>query len=777
MVQDQKSLASEGRRCSPGRKMRPRGTSTLESASFVDVEKEALRARHNDFERRQAEQERALDDLRRRVVELEGRTASVAESTLEGATHAEGGMAFEQGHQLCQTVWDAILLVGLPDAGPFGSLSIVAGFFVNLAVQSLLCLVVFHNFITVEFPTLDEVRRWRFSTAHDVMWADSITGSSLASRVCGGDDSLIVSSRQKGLVAEISNYTGNLKTLDAFFDLPQGALLCGLAIFIWYLIVMSEFQDAVHFMFGVVESWRRNRKTGARESRVHQDTHGGKTMEVGSFRLIAMGAVIVVRVVLCNVLFFVGLDWLLSTTSVTDIILNAASLSFILDVDEHVFATMVNRRAKSLLSKLQPLPRLVTCRCQMRCVPLTFPITVWLSLVAMLVFLVTRLRANVDNMSDLSYYLCEGNLDFVAVTIEPGGIVMVSESDAYSNTFAADFGIMAMREAVWSDDLSNVNFSIPTPSTFWFDTFSTIGMAEYGELQVGCRDFVNPNPFTRSLAFRLNLSDTWTCPDAKQNCSASDQNLLRLMCPWTCGCGHPQSGLYVQRALLGCPMTICRSSTEYKVASSEISCTTPSAEELQGNSNWTALLENIKTFSDDVGAELATIATFLSEYGCAALEMGFRPILCRSNPFWASFSMWCPVECGCRAPPSSNTEAFFEEPCPAQCDSWRTRFQKSLETVACADGTASDFGSNTTAAAFLNLHYEVYGTFSSNEHLPHVGLQLHGCEGVNLTWCGLPWMMRALCPIRCGCLDMPNQVGCPSSCVSSDVASDIPEIT
>lgn len=765
-VLNDKPVPSEKRSRSCGRNWRPLADSREQWTSFEDVTWKALCARHDTLEYRQIQQEGAMDDLRAHVVELEKRIARGASATPTDSMTAEAETTSEVGHHLCANVWDSALIVGLPDAGLLGSLSMMGAFLVNLVLQFLLCLVVYADFTdNSSFPSLDEVQRWRYSTAHEVTWADSVTGSSLASRVCNGDKALAVSSGQGTLIDEIGKYAGGLDTWFLVLDVPQGALLCGVAVVVWYLIVMMEAQDAVHFMFGVFVSWKRGRQTGAQSSNVRQDSDGAKFMEVGSARLSAMVAVVALRLSVCVLLFFVGQQWLLDTTSVEDIILNAAALSFILEVDECVFQTMVTRKAKAMLGGLQPLPRLVMSRFRIGGNSITFPLAVWLCLVVLLGSLVPSLTQNVENMTALSTQMCGGNLDFVVAFVQPAGYVVLSKSEPFLDQFTLDFESLALQEAVWIDDVSNVTFSWVSPSTFWFDFGSTLSMDEFADTAVSCADFVEHSSFTRNLAFKLGLSDSWTCADAKQYCSGSNNSLLRYVCPSTCGCRSPQSDLFIQSGMLGCPVTSCSGDENYKALYFDLPCESPSVEELLENPQWVDFLESMNFFINDIGGDMGLVASTLAERGCSALVSSVKPILCQGNTFWAPLSMWCPVECGCRVPLPSNTEGYYDNLCPARCDIWRRRHVQSLETAACIDGTAADFRSNATTVALLELHRSIYGTFSmSDGYLPYVSLQSDGCQGLNLTWCGTPWTLRLLCPVLCGCLETPDQIGCPSSC-------------
>ena len=61
------------------------------------------------------------------------------------------------------------------------------------------------------------------------------------------------------------------------------------------------------------------------------------------------------RALVAGTLGYSGALWLCNTIGLKDLILNAAALAFVLDIDKMLFSTLVPRRACEILGKLEPL--------------------------------------------------------------------------------------------------------------------------------------------------------------------------------------------------------------------------------------------------------------------------------------------------------------------------------------------------------------------------------------------------------------------------------------
>ena len=133
-------------------------------------------------------------------------------------------MRFQAGRPLDASVWEASLLVFLPDLGLANSMFTIAGLLLNAATQFTFTVIAFTGFTVYTFPSVDDAKMWRYGSAHDYLWVEAVTESSLASRVCNMDPSLSVASGQTVLVEQIEQY------LRTFFFVSTGwhPLWCGL---------------------------------------------------------------------------------------------------------------------------------------------------------------------------------------------------------------------------------------------------------------------------------------------------------------------------------------------------------------------------------------------------------------------------------------------------------------------------------------------------------------------------------------------------------------------
>lgn len=642
------------------------------------------------------------------------------------------------GYKLGTSVWDASLLIGLPNVGVL---------FV-LVLQLLICQIIMTS-LGRSFTTTEESIHWRASTAHHSTWADSF-GSSLASRVCNRDRSLSVSTSQFSLVGDLQAYE------QAFLSVPQGALLCLLVCCSRLVLFLTQLQRVGLFLSCVSESWRTSKSD-----------HEGSSLKVSSARFFAIWVVMLLHVAVLSFTSWVVVSWVFNTTSLYLIVVLAASLGFICDLDQNAFKTLVTRRTRALVTDLQPLPRPASMGGTILLLS-TSSVTAWVSLAVLIAFSVPRLSANVDTMSDLLNELCGGNLDFVAFTTQHADLVTVAESKSYGDFLAQDLTFLALQEAVWIEELRNVTLSSYAPDRFWFGVSSIMEAGERDAVTT-CLD-VDILPEVITVLYRL--PDGLTCADVAQHCFSARASFLRSVCPLTCGCAHPQSGLTLTESLFGCPTDACRGTESYRVAFQEIACETPNVEALQANANWTSNLENLRTTFEDLSEpEGALLVDRVSAEGCSAVSLyDSSDLLCRGGALYSSLTAWCPVECGCRVPPSSNAKGYFDHACPPQCDDWRSRYLQTLGTLTCTDLDGPSRTPESEAA--LDLHFEVFGTFSlSSDHAHYSSVRAEGCEGLELKWCGSPWMIRALCPVLCGCIEAPRQAGCPSSCLDTDAST------
>merc|ERR1712025_302433 len=113
-------------------------------------------------------------------------------------------------------------------------------------------------------------------------------------------------------------------------------------------------------------------------------------------------------------------------------------------------------------------------------------------------------------------------------------------------------------------------------------------------------------------------------------------NILRSMCPVTCGCHLPTSGLVVRS---GCPNS-CSVQATYIQAMSQTptpQCQDTTLDLLQGLSYW----NDIVTGFNDLLPEYS-----LAQKGCS-LVMEFPEIFCTDGKSFLSLALLCPESCRC----------------------------------------------------------------------------------------------------------------------------------
>lgn len=273
------------------------------------------------------------------------------------------------------------------------------------------------------------------------------------------------------------------------------------------------------------------------------------------------------------------------------------------------------------------------------------------------------------------------------------------------------------------------------------------------------------------VASTYGLSDDWVCADVPVHlCYTIGASMLRFLCPVHCGCRDARSAQFLIGPSFGCPWA-CTTSTEYKEEADGVSCTTSSAEEMQGTPKWLTFLENMW----NARSQLTTLNQsemyegFLTQ-GCPYMLRESVSSLCGES---LSFSRWCPVECGCRAPVPAGAESPQPSLCPSQCEAWRTSYAVRMEVLPCTDGNITDFAN---PASFFTQHVDTLRhVFGNEDHITPLLLE-RGCGMFTdeyVEWCGHPYYMRAVCPVTCGCPASPEAYACPLHCGNVSAATGL----
>ena len=265
------------------------------------------------------------------------------------------------------------------------------------------------------------------------------------------------------------------------------------------------------------------------------------------------------------------------------------------------------------------------------------------------------------------------------------------------------------------------------------------------------------------LRMYKDLPDDWSCSHVPIDlCSEMDNTLLRHTCPVRCGCREARSPLFLTMPHMGCPVA-CVRSKEYLQALNRIPCSLTSAEQMQANVNWSEWLRGRQSYFQNWGFNFSED---FWRFGCQMVTDDTS--LCHETWNSPGLGLWCPVECGCREPKWSGSWVA-QVTCPSQCDAWGSRYEARLNHIPCVDGNASQFSTEEGASA-LSQHFDTFRRSFTDDLTERFASELagQGCSFLSEEpgLCESPYLLKALCPVVCGCADEPDGYGCPQSCSS-----------
>ena len=591
-------------------------------------------------------------------------------------------VAFES-HELGESVWMAPFIMFGTAMDCWSKVTIAAGFVLNICVQWCFCAVAFASFGEVDLPDVGAISRWRYGVGHAADWADPLTSASLVSRVCGGDDSLASSTEQDHVVWKIAEYSKDLDLLVTTVQLTQGTVLSMVASVLWSLVVCSDLMECVSLLLASFSVFFTGKKDGYVGTVVSCCTDElWQVVALSPLHVSVVCCIVALRMSVAFVLMYVGITWILSTTSTENIILNCAALSFVMEVDELLFGIMLTSRVQRAVKTLQPFSqKLISMEGHIR------PLIVYIAVIIVIGFATPNLLETRAHMEDLRHVLCDGNLDFVFAEMPSFGWIALHQVDTFSEIKDVTYSYYALEEAVWASELDNLSFTWLSRDPLFFEFVQTASVRAMSDFTGVCSD---ENFQWRDVAthFVWTLGiDSPTCNDPQvfDTCSSSGYPFVRFACPVTCGCRDPRSSLWLNGFDFGCPSK-CTSTEEYLVSLHAISCTSPAVGELQESDAWKLLVENYEMVGAEFNVDRSEGATALLEQGCGYIT-NREAEFCIETGEHQSLARWCPVECGCRAPSPEQAGSFVSQ-CPSQCAAWRTRFETQLTQLPCADSEA-----------------------------------------------------------------------------------------
>ncbi|CAE7343470.1 unnamed protein product [Symbiodinium necroappetens] len=584
-------------------------------------------------------------------------------------------------HSLQDSFWDALFVMGLDEIGSLGSLMICIGFCLCFGMQLLFCWVVYASFLDND-PKYDlqYLKEWRVMYGHGVASYDVASGSSLVSKVCEGK-AFEQDWWNNNLLGEIDRYL--MPLFDTVLpNLGVGVVLSSLAISVWACHVAAELQYVGRLGVALHRLPRG-------ETLVARMREGERTFQsISCCRLAVLHVVLFCRMFVAILLGVSGALWLCKTRDTSEIFLNAVALDFVLEVDDVLFRVLAPRRRLLYMKSIRPLDlgtrkmwHGVDAQCVLKLIALVT--TVWL-------FVSTTLQNNADEARQARDMLCGGNRDFIYGTHPTLGPMFVMDTKNFSMSGSSSM-LSGMRPLVtdvvfsyqkdevahrmWRSSINGGSIAIKHTLDFedlqaWLTKSDTeapeetgMGSRSYG---TRCEDRGNGTDFWEAdwlwpTVKALTNQRASDCQTALPFCDRRDLPLVRMLCPQTCGCISPASGLYADN---GCRQQ-CQQEDLFQTGLNSTEC-----EDLQSNDprreSWNRWWNGFYDYN-------------LVEWGTANLMMQFADQGAEGNcSFVGSMdwivstacmhnqrrpaSMFCPQTCGCTAP-NPSPELW----CPRTC--------------------------------------------------------------------------------------------------------------
>lgn len=256
------------------------------------------------------------------------------------ATHPRYSQ-LEQGssYALKLSMWDGSLYFGMRGFRKIDHVLFMLAFLANLAIQAVLCAIVFHlGQHSNHFPDsmLDSFARWR-----------SLASEEDRRGVCEVDEATSTNFLQLSAKAAVDDYFGKM-----FGVLRSGPALVRAVIPLWFATLVNIFRDLSDLLTAVLKltDWKSNGVTL---------THGIKCCIFHSIppkRCAWMMFVTLAQFIVVCILTIWGTMWLVNTTEISDLLLNAVALSFVGDADELVFQAFAPSIFQCMVSRTEPLP-------------------------------------------------------------------------------------------------------------------------------------------------------------------------------------------------------------------------------------------------------------------------------------------------------------------------------------------------------------------------------------------------------------------------------------
>eukprot|EP00437_Effrenium_voratum_P028940 CAMPEP_0181409458 /NCGR_PEP_ID=MMETSP1110-20121109/6828_1 /TAXON_ID=174948 /ORGANISM="Symbiodinium sp., Strain CCMP421" /LENGTH=486 /DNA_ID=CAMNT_0023531963 /DNA_START=123 /DNA_END=1584 /DNA_ORIENTATION=+ len=429
-----------------------------------------------------------------------------------------------------------------------------------------------------ESSLAEEMRDWRIHFGQNINYIDAITGQPLIMGVCSMSNSLMNGNVQAEIYETMFKYgireTGNQDLRWPL--LPVGAWLALIALLVWIFTVLKEMSCACGFGIALASLPR----SPSVADTVSNPGHFLQLSVVSLHRVVVLIVFnMLPRLSIALVLGIIGVHFLASTTSLSDLILNAVALEVVLCIDDLFFAVLVPRRVHETIKSLKPIP-VKLWRPWVLQARQAFIFT--LSLACLVGSHVLCLQPLVNNMQATADAMCSGVTNFTYFQDAAGLAYILDDSlDALPKKSDEGYAYRAVLQATQLQEVQPPGLGAQLLNRELFGLamqLKSLGFEERSEFWPLCQDLDSPvysgfglvnlgtaamEKLRELLPEAAAIESFQSCPSVQSFCFNGSLHLetlwrLRALCPVTCGCNDLKSGSFIASLpSFGCP-SVCR---------------------------------------------------------------------------------------------------------------------------------------------------------------------------------------------------------------------------
>lgn len=577
----------------------------------------------------------------------------------ELARRAADSVRASSVHPISATVYEAIIFVFFPGMRCFDVQVTIGTYILNAVLQLVFVYVMFTTFLGGTLPPPEEIYSWRAVEGHQVTLSP---GPSVVSRICGHDMLLGIHQDKVWLLMTMEQYTRD----------GAGFFLAVACLMVWTLNVSGEVRECISFARAL-----RHVPLGSCSMVYHEGRP--KIDSISRPCLWTMLAITTMRLSVALALGYVGARWLVQEIELTNLLLNAGALAFILQVDEILFEEVMSRRIKAIVEEVAPLEKAVKKKAGgMSMLEMVHKFVLGFSIVFVFIMSAIYLRSLNRQINEIKTALCEDPQDFMVVRHQ-AGLYMAAPTPHYNAAmFEEKMGSHVVQEVVESGSLAKSVKYLLLPDNFELQEWSSLPIHSLmSRLTDNVPDVcVDHNDAFGGQGDRVwlqfadavgrNFGGVSACQDVRQYCDSKHHYVVRALCPSTCGCALPRSGLLHRGPESGCPYRACLETDEHQAAFNELPCRDEAKQVLAEMDKWSWLCDQFfARYGDDFfwADDLEAAKQDMAREGCEylrAIPDDQAKIWCQgSASVGTSMLEFCPEECNCTSD--------FVEGCPPAC--------------------------------------------------------------------------------------------------------------